>query len=57
MKRIKTEYLNPKNIDMNKPGFFHLKFKESIITDTEITFVYKVVANRILKWNPRKKSK
>jgi hypothetical protein len=57
MKRIKTEYLNPKNIDMDLPGFFHLKFKESIITDTEITFVYKVVANRILKWNPRKKSK
>lgn len=54
MKRIKTEYINPDNVDMEKPGFFHLKFKESIITETEITFVYKVVKNRESKYKIRK---
>ena len=54
MKHIKVEYINPKNIDMTKQGFFNLRFKESIITDEEIIFVYKVMLNRIRKWKPKK---
>ena len=54
MKRIKTEYINLNNVDMSKPGFFHLRFKESVITEDEITFVYKVVKNRTRQWKPKK---
>lgn len=54
MKKIKAVYLNPNNVDMTKPGFFHLKYQESIITEDTMTFIYKVIKNRLKLWKPKK---
>ena len=54
MKHIKVEYDNPNNVDMSKPGFFNLRFQKSVITETEITFIYKVIKNRDRKWKIKK---